>query len=442
MFRFNDTTPIAFRDPLPAAVDVVIIGGGVIGISTAWYLLEQGCSVLVCDKGRVAGEQSSRNWGWVRVTARDPDEVPIAMDSVNCWETLASQLDDDIGFTRQGVLLLADTEKETAEFEAWRDFAKQHELETLLFSKSEIAENIDVPTGAWRGGMVTPSDARAEPFKAVPAIARGVQARGGLIREQCAVRTVDLQAGRIAGVVTEAGRVETQSVVCAGGAWSSMFLSNLNISLPQLTVRGTVARTKQAPDIFGGAAGLGDIYIRRRQDDGYTVASGFTDHTIGVDSFRHLFKFLPSTRSASEIGLRVGRSPTQNGLLKRTWNADHPTPFESHRVLNPTPSPKDLNNMRDRLARRAPKLANIEFAESWAGMIDATPDVVPVMDQIPSHPGLFLATGFSGHGFGIGPGAGRVMADMVTGQAPRHDLTRFRFSRFSDGSKIVPGPAI
>lgn len=98
--------------------------------------------------------------------------------------------------------------------------------------------------------------------------------------------------------------------------------------------------------------------------------------------------------------------------------------------------------IRHNLGKRIPQFANIEFEESWAGMIDATPDIVPVMDSIESHPGLFLASGFSGHGFGIGPGAGKVMANLVTGNDPGFDLTRFRFSRFSDGSKMVPGPAL
>jgi len=75
-------------------------------------------------------------------------------------------------------------------------------------------------------------------------------------------------------------------------------------------------------------------------------------------------------------------------------------------------------------------------------MIDVTPDVVPVMDEIAAYPGLYLATGFSGHGFGIGPGAGRVMADMVMGRPAVHDLTRFKFSRFTDGSRMRPGPGL
>ena len=98
--------------------------------------------------------------------------------------------------------------------------------------------------------------------------------------------------------------------------------------------------------------------------------------------------------------------------------------------------------MHEGLARRLPALADIAIEEAWAGMIDVTPDVVPVMDEVDDCRGLFVATGFSGHGFGIGPGAGRVMADLVQGRPPAHDLTRFRFARFSDGSPMNPGPGL
>lgn len=106
MFLFTDNSPVTFRDSLPDAVDVVIIGGGVIGISTAWYLRKLGYTVLVCDKGRVAGEQSSRNWGWIRVTLRDAAEVPVAIDSSRCWEEISAELDEDIGFKREGAFFL------------------------------------------------------------------------------------------------------------------------------------------------------------------------------------------------------------------------------------------------------------------------------------------------------------------------------------------------
>ena len=441
MFRFNDQTPIAFNDPLPDSVDVVIIGAGVIGILTAWFLVERGVSVLVCDKGRVAGEQSSRNWGWVRAQGRDAAEVPIVIDSINSWETLHAEIGEEIGFTRQGVLYLAENDKEMAEYEAWLQVAAEHQLDTQLLTSAEVDARLDVPPGRWRGGMLTPSDGRAEPFTAVPAIATAAQSRGGHIRENCAARSLDLQAGRVSGVVTELGLVRTESVICAAGAWSTMFLSNLGVSLPQLTLRGTVARTAPAPSVFEGAAALKDVCIRRRQDGGYTIASVITEHFVDANSLRYFFKFLPAIGAASDIRLRLGRDISRP-FARRTWNEDEITPFETHRVLNPAPSAKVLALMGQRLKERVPGLADVPFVESWAGMIDATPDVVPVMDQVPSLPGLYLATGFSGHGFGIGPGAGRMMADLVAGRKPPYDLSRFRLSRFSDGSKLEPGPAI
>lgn len=443
MFMFSDNTPVTFSDALPEAVDTVVIGGGVIGICTAWNLAQRGLKVLVCDKGRVAGEQSSRNWGWVRSTGRDPDEVPIAMDATNAWAALQEELGDGIGFQRRGISALARTEKELAEFQSWiDDVAAVYGLDTKLIGADEANELAGTPGGTWIGGMLTPSDGRAEPFSAVPTIARALQQRGGLIREACTVRTIETQAGRVSAVVTEHGRVATHSVVCAAGGWSTLFLSNLGIRFPQLVVRGTVARTAVAPEFFAGAGVFEDICIRRRNDGGYTVATGFCEHFIGANSFRYLLNFVPSMGSASDMTVRLGRDATQQGFLKKSWNGEQPSPFEAVRVNNPKTSAKALRKMRKLLARYVPQLADVPFEESWAGMIDATPDVVPVMDEIASCPGLFLATGFSGHGFGIGPGAGKVMADLVTGQDPGYDLSRFRFSRFSDGSKMRPGPAI
>ena len=441
---YTENTPVAFSDPLPESVDVVVIGAGVIGISTGWFLAQQGVSVLVCDKGRVAGEQSSRNWGWIRQQARDADELPIVIDSLNQWETIAQELDEDIGFTRQGVFYAAETEEQLAGYEQWLDTAQQYQVDTRMLSAAETDQLIGDASGQWRGGMLTASDGRAEPWKAVPALARHLQKQGGLVREACAVRSVDSQGGTVAGVVTEDGYVKARAVVCAGGAWSSLFLANLGINLPQLTVRATVAKTAPGPDVYQGNAALGEVAVRRRQDGGYTIASSSTnEHFVGQDSFRHFFKFLPAlAESVRYIRLRFGGDLIDRMLTTRHWQDDEVSPFERTRVLNPEPSHKALARMRDGLRKRLPSLADLPFEEAWAGMIDVTPDVVPVMDGIPSHAGLYLATGFSGHGFGIGPGAGRVMADMVQGKPARYDLSRFRMSRFADGSPMRPGPGL
>ena len=111
----TEATPIAFSQPLPDAVDVVIIGAGIIGTSTAYFLAQRGVKVLLCEKGRVAGEQSSRNWGWVRQQGRDWAELPIMMESNRIWRELAARTGEkDLTFTPSGSVYLAQSEAQMA----------------------------------------------------------------------------------------------------------------------------------------------------------------------------------------------------------------------------------------------------------------------------------------------------------------------------------------
>ncbi len=444
MPMLSEGSPVTFNDPIPNVVDVVIIGGGVIGICTAWFLAKEGLSVLVCEKGRVAGEQSSRNWGWVRQMGRDEAELPIVTQSLNIWEELTQEVGSDIGFTRQGLLFLADNEKDEKEFEEWMKIAKQHQLDTQILSPAELGKNLNYPGHPWKGGMYTSSDGRAEPFTAVPAIARAAQRKGVKIVENCAIRTVETEVGAISGVVTELGPVRTKAIVCAAGAWSSTFLRNHNVTFPQLLVKGTVARTKPCPDGFLGGACSEKFSFRRRQDGGFTLSLGnYLDHYICADSLRYCIDFLPTLKVTwSGIRFRFGDGLIDRLFPTRKWHADDITPFEETRVLNPSPNPLVIRRIKQEMGNHLPLLAKTEIAETWAGMIDAPPDFVPVMDEIPGYKNFFLASGFSGHGFGIGPGAGKIMADLVQGKKVEFDLSRFRFSRFSDGSPIVVGPAL
>jgi glycine/D-amino acid oxidase-like deaminating enzyme len=444
MPMLSDDSLITFRDTLPEAVDVVIIGAGVIGISTAWFLAKAGVSVLVCEKGRVAGEQSSRNWGWVRTQGRDEAELPIAQKSLELWEGLSEEIEEDTGFTRQGLIFLGENEKDLSEFEEWMEIAKQHQLDTRLLSAAELSSELGYSQDRWKGAMQTPSDARAEPFIAVPAIARAAQRKGVSIIENCAVRVIEKQAGVVSGVVTELGPVKANAVICCGGAWSSPFLANLGIRFPQLLVKGTVVRTTPVAEGYQGGAASHKYSFRRRQDGGYTLSMGnYLDHYVSADSFRYCKDFLPALKMTwSGMRLRFNDGLIDRLFPKRHWLADEITPFERTRVLNPRPNAHVVRALQQLMTNSLPVLANAEIAEAWAGMIDAPPDFVPVMDELPDYKNFFLASGFSGHGFGIGPGAGYVMAKMVQSESIEFDLNRFRFSRFSDGSPIKVGPAL
>ncbi len=441
----TEATPIAFSDPLPEAVDVVVIGAGIIGTSTAYFLAERGMKVLVCEKGRVAGEQSCRNWGWVRQQGRDWAELPIMMESNRIWRELAATTgENDLAFTPSGCLYLAQSESEMAKYESWYDVAKQHQLDTRLLTADEASALVPDMGGRWLGGMLTASDGRAEPLVAVPALARAAAALGASIVEDCAVRTIESQAGQIRAVVTERGRVRTDRVLLAGGAWSTHFAANADIDLPQLMVRSTAGRTNAIAGASIPNVSTDGFGIRRRDDGGYTIATGdLAEHYVSPKSFKYFAKFLKLLKiSAKDVRLKAWPPAGYPGAWtsKKRWSGGEVSPFEKMRVLNPPPSEEVRRRLERRLPERAPWLASTGIAELWAGMIDVTPDAVPYICEAPSPRGLFFGTGLSGHGFGIGPGVGKILADLIQERSPGHDLSRFRFNRFSDGSPIVPGP--
>jgi glycine/D-amino acid oxidase-like deaminating enzyme len=418
---------------LPDTVDIVIIGGGIIGISTALVLAERGVSVAVCEKGRVGHEQSGRNWGWVRVMGREIGEIPMALEAQRIWEGLDRRVGADLGFRRSGIVYVADTEAALRKHANWLDEARPFQLGSRLLSAKEIESVLPGSAGRHAGAIFTPGDCRAEPQKAVPAIARRVRELGGHVLEGCAVRGLELAAGRVAGVVTEKGVIACQRAVLAGGAWSRLFLGNLGIDFPQLKVLGSVFSTQPLEGPPSHAVGACDYAFRKRADGGYTIAHrGATVAPVVPDSFRLAFDFLPAlVRQRHELRVRVDGSFLEEWRTARRWRMDEVTPFERVRILDPRPDQAILDEARRNLVAAFPAFRAMKVAATWAGLIDAMPDAVPVIGEVPRLPGFFLATGFSGHGFGIGPGAGRAVADLVSGATPSIDITPFRLERFN-----------
>ncbi len=416
---------------LPESADVVIIGGGIVGCCTAYYLSRQGISVVLCEKGQVGCEQSSRNWGFIRKQGRHPAEIPLMIRSLELWHELVSETGEEIGFHVGGTLYLSETEKRHQANERWMEHARNFNLDSRLLTVAELEKLAPGIRNQKRGGLYTPSDARAEPGPATRAISRLATRHGACVLEHCAVRGIDIEAGRVSGVITEQGRIGTSSAVCAGGAWSRYFCRHLDVTLPQLQVIGSVMATRPTASCMQVSLWSKGMGMRKRLDGGYNLACGGTaDCEITPDFLRFAHRFLPTyLKSKETVNLKLNRRFLKEAAWPSRWALDRETPFEKERVLDPRPNMKLLNLAYRTMTRTFPELAGIGIARKWAGMIDVTPDELPIIDAIDTIPGLVISTGYSGHGFGLGPGAGKATADLVAGHRCEH-IDQLSFSRF------------
>lgn len=434
--------PVASDETLPARTGVVVVGGGIIGACTAFFLARKGVPVVLCEKGHIAGEQSSRNWGWCRKMGRDPREIPLAVEALRLWGEMNTMAGAETGYRKCGIVYLCKTEADLAKKSAWLEAAQPYQLDSRMISGAEAAARLPGLAGEWAGALYTESDGRGEPQMAAPAIVEAARRLGVGVFTQCAVRGVETKGGRVSGVVTEKGQIACDSVVLAGGAWSRLFCGNMGVRLPQLKVLSSVMRTEPmagAPETSASGTGFG---FRKRLDGGYNIGGWSANvFDLTADAFRLLPDFLPTMKhSWRNVRLRVGGKFLEDWQVPRKWAMDEATPFETVRTLDPEPYLPILEGAKAAIGKAFPAFQGMRVAERWGGMIDVTPDIVPVISEVDTMAGFFIATGFSGHGFGIAPGAGRLMAELVTGDAPVVDPAEYRFSRFTDGSRPVPSP--
>lgn len=425
---------------LPEAADVVIVGGGIAGVATALYLAEAGVKVVLCEKGQVGAEQSARNWGWVRQMGRDPIELPLTMRSLELWREIDARFGIDTGYRETGITYVCRTKAEIREFGAWAQHAAAAKMTSRLLGRKGLQEVLPGLSDRYSMGLYTPDDGRAEPWKAVPQMAKAAQRLGAVILENCAVRGIETTAGALSSVVTEKGVIRTDRALVAGGAWSRLFLGNLGINFPQLKLLGTVARIESAGQVPEMPVGGGDFAFRKRLDGGYTVAMRNANVApITPDSFRLFAEFLPTLLTSwRELKLRVGSQFLTELNMPRRWALDAKTPFELIRTLDPQPYEPFNRKAIKTLSKVYSGFADARQTHSWAGMIDATPDAIPVIGEIPAISGLYLSSGYSGHGFGTGAGAGEMMAEILQGKLPQVSADPFRLGRFRTTKSKAP----
>lgn len=432
--------PVQGDSQLPSEVDVVVIGGGNIGVMTALTLAERGVRVCLCEKGVIAGEASGRSLGFIDSLFMDPAKAELIIRAKMQWREMNARVNADTGYRQSGVAAFMQNEEVLEGARQWLDAVKEMPgVEARILSPSEA---LKLAPGRWdrlAGALYEPTDALAEPKLFAPAAARAARNLGATILQNCAVRGVETSAGQVSAVITERGRIGCQAVVLAGGAWSPYMARSLGLDIPQFMAFSSVARvTRTSGPSTGLVSTDGNYVVRPNLEGGYDICRPIAATPLTPSVLKNLARLRPAYEQMADQLKPVFNLSTflAEWRIPRKWPLDQPSPFERNRVLMPETLPNVLNDTLGAISRNLPDVGLAQITEQWAGVLTSTLDNMPVISAVAERPGLYLGTGFY-FGLTMAPAAGEALADLAMGNSPQIDLSLYRYSRFHDGSPIL-----
>ena len=369
---------------LPAAADVVVAGGGVIGTSIAFHLAEAGVDVCLVERDQLAGGSTSRAAGGIRAQFSDPLNIAIGLRSIDAFTRFGERPGAEIDLHQVGYLFLLDREEDVAAFEA--SVALQNELGIpSRFVELEEARAL-CPIAGLDGVLAATFcalDGHASPEAVVQGYAAGARAHGASVLTRCAVSGIEVAGTEVKSVETTLGTIETGAIVCAAGVWSPEIARYSGIELPV------------------------EPYLRE---------VGFTGPTAGLPDR------IPLTVDFSTGLYFHCEGP---GLLFGMADPDQPAGLDA-----PT-NPAWLEKVMEVAQRRCPSLLDMGIAGGWKGYYEVTPDHNALVGESPQLTRFLYAAGFSGHGFLQGPAIGEIVRDLVLGHEPFIDVAPLSVARFA-----------
>jgi sarcosine oxidase subunit beta len=370
--------------------DVVIIGGGVMGCAIAYNLGLKGVKAIVIEKSDIGGEASGSNGGGVRQSARNLSEMPLAMASVKLYGQLHEELGMDVEYVRKGNLRLCLNEAELAELKNSVKAQKDFGLDLEMVDTKGVKEILPLASGDILGASWCPTDGHANPFLVTYAFMKRARELGAIFHTQEEVVEINLKKSRVVAVTTNKRRIETNQVLNAAGTAGRKIAKMVGLDLPMKFLFSEALITEETaplfPQMIGSARGA---YYGRQTTHGSVFWGGF----IGIEDF---------------VYSHDGTKPVYNCIA----------PSSARGLIDLLPVMKKLNVIR-----------------TWSGIIAAMSDGIPVLGRTDEVEGYISATGFSGHGFGLGPIIGRLLSQVVVGEEPTLNLDAFKYDRFERGGQ-------
>ncbi|WP_088312603.1 FAD-binding oxidoreductase [Kineosporia sp. R_H_3] len=434
------TTP----DDLPRAADVVVVGAGVVGAATASALAARGARVVVLDKEPgPAREGSGRAQGSLRVQGRHPAELPLAVEALRLWRQAVAEDPDaaDAELETRGNVYLATRADEPDRLRALAEQARAVGLDAVRWvGADEVRALLPAATGPVLGAMVSPYDAQAQPDAATRVWVRRAARLGARFVYGSKVTAVRTAGGRVTGVRTADADVEADRVVVAAGAWAAHLLAGAGVRLPLMPVVLSEVETAPLPPLLGPTVRAAGFGARQRPDGRLVVSAGLgarVTRRASLADLHGLRFWLPRAAAfRAHLQLRVdGRQVLRE--LRRGRALDP--------ALVPDMSPEpfcdraSLDAALRALAEVFPAAAGAVTQRSWGGVVDLSPDGLPVVDGRCGADGLVVVAGLNGHGLAVAPALGEAAADLTLDRPPGHDLSPFALARFAGR---VPSPEV
>jgi len=423
--------------PLPAQSDVVVIGGGILGIMTAINLVERGMSVVVLEKGNIAGEQSSRFYGQV-MTYKMPD-VTFQLHHLakQRWREMNARLGMDTSYRTQGRVEVPLDEEDLDNVRKWIDIKHKEvgtgiPFKTRIIEGDELSQRLRGASSDWKIAGFEEDSGSLDAEIAAFVMAEYARKIGVKIYTNCAARGIETQGGAISDVVTEKGAIRTSQVVVAGGAWSRLFMQNLGVDVPTLPAYQSQQLISGAPGAPGGNVALpGNIYFREQADGSYATSPRVIVAPVVQESFMYGYKYLPlMSQPDFPVHISLNEQLVNTFMQPKHWALNEVTPFEKYRDMTAAPDVPELESSLEKLKAEFPAFKNSKLIDRWSGAMSIAPDENPIISEVKEYPGMVINTA-TGWGMTESPVSAEITADLLLGKAPVIDAKPFSLYRFS-----------
>jgi sarcosine oxidase subunit beta len=373
---------------LKSSADVVIVGGGIIGCSTAYQLAGRGANVVVLERNTVGSGSTSKAAGGIRVQFSTPIHIEFTLRSIPVWKRFQEEFGIDCEYRQWGYLFLAGSEDDMEVYRKTTALQRAHGGNVQLIGPDDVAKLVPgLRTDDLLGAAWGPEDGFANPNSACEGFANGARARGVEIVQGCEVTGIDVVDGKVRGVQTSQGPIATEKVLNAAGPWCAELAKKNGIDLPFKPINRQIFLIESPPSLP--------------------------------------YELPLVINTGRDISLR--REGRETIGLSCVDNDQPPT-------LEPSVDYNFLTQKIGQAVHRIPALENAQLRGGYAGIIEHTPDKHAILDKAPGIEGYFLAVGFSGHGFQHSPIIGTLMSELILdGQATTVDITPMRYSRFAEG---------